>query len=475
MSNLSPENIASLRELIRTRLVETSTPSLALAVAQETEILWEEGFGWANREDRIPATPHTLYSLASITKPITATGLMILSERGQIDLDAPANDYLGEIKLNTRIGNAQEVTIRHIAAHNAGLPLHYHFFFEDEPHIRPPMDETIRRYANLITPPGETYRYANLGYGILDYIISRVSGKSYADFIREEIFIPLNMPHASIDIGPGLEPHCATRYSSDGKPIPFYTFDHPGGSAAFCSAHDLVRFGLFHLKTHLPDQKRILQDQTINTMQTPIARINETSSYGIGWFLLENEGGYQAVRHDGNMAGVRTRLILVPSEKLAVVVLVNTNEGLPPQEIATEILAYLLPDFQKRPPRLPSDSPTPPPFDPPTDLLGTWSGTVHTYNGPIPFTLEFQPDGDIHARLGDQLKTLVNNPRVDETHLTGKLLGDLGTEDAAKHPYHLHLDLHLRGNLLNGAISAVSLPNPRYGNALSHWTELKKQ
>src|SRR3954451_24477279 len=98
------DNIFStVRDLIRARLVEQVVPSLAVAVAQDGEIVWEEGFGWADRENRVPATEHTMYSLASISKPITATGLMVLKEQGKIELDQPINDYLGEAKLNARV------------------------------------------------------------------------------------------------------------------------------------------------------------------------------------------------------------------------------------------------------------------------------------------------------------------------------------------------------------------------------------
>ncbi len=144
-----------VRASIEKKLVTQNTPSLAVAVARDGKIIWEEGFGWANREKRIPATEHTMYSLASISKPITATGLMVLIERRQVDLDRPINDYLGHAKLNGRAFDASKATVRRVANHTAGLPLHYQFFYRDEPYQRPDMDETIRRYANLVTPPGE--------------------------------------------------------------------------------------------------------------------------------------------------------------------------------------------------------------------------------------------------------------------------------------------------------------------------------
>ena len=96
------QNFDGIRAFIRKQLVETQMPSIAVAVARDGKILWEEGFGWADREKRIAATEHTMYSLASISKPITATGLMVLAGAGKIELDRPINEYLGNAKLRAR-------------------------------------------------------------------------------------------------------------------------------------------------------------------------------------------------------------------------------------------------------------------------------------------------------------------------------------------------------------------------------------
>src|SRR5262245_59164435 len=128
----NPAAFDSVREFIKQQLTERRLPSIAVAVARDGQIIWEEAFGWADSEKRVSATPHTMYSLASISKPITATGLMILKERGRIELDRPINEYLGEAKLAVRVGNPAEATVRRVANHTAGLPLHYQFFYEDE-------------------------------------------------------------------------------------------------------------------------------------------------------------------------------------------------------------------------------------------------------------------------------------------------------------------------------------------------------
>jgi CubicO group peptidase (beta-lactamase class C family) len=470
------EVFEGVRALIRRELAEQALPSLAVAVARDGVILWEEGFGWADREGRVPATEHTLYSLASISKPITTTGIVRLVEQENLALDRPINDYLGRAALTARVGDAAEATVRRVADHTSGLPLHYHLLPEDQPYRPPSRAETIRRYGNLVTAPGERWHYSNLGYGVLDHLIARLSGMSYADFLRREVFLPLGMTRASVDVAPGLGPHAAARYAPDGSRLPFYTFDHPGGSAVFCSAHDLLRFGMFHAGTPLADQKAILPDAARRAMQESSVTRDGARGYGLGWGTNADDRGYTTVSHSGGMSGVSTLLTLLPEERVVVVALANAACDLPGR-VTAEILAAMLPPYAERKAREESEerrAEEPSPFAPPPALLGEWRGSIDTVEGERPLTLWFREDGDVHARLGDQLRTLLNDVRFDGTWLWGQMTGELETEETRSGRHLLQLDLRPRGDRLTGAAVAHTLPGVRFAKALSHWVELRK-
>ena len=456
----------AIRASIRRKIADQTAPSIAVAVARGGEIIWEEGFGWADRERRVPSDPHILYSLASISKPITATALMILVERGKVDLDKPINDYLGEAKLRGRAGDASLATVRRVANHTSGLPLHYQFFYEDEPYRAPQRDETIRRYGNLITPPGERYLYSNLGYGVLDHVISRVSGKAYADFVREEVLLPLGMRRSAVGLPDALKQHQAVRYGADGLPIPFYDFDHPGGSAVYASAHDLVRFGMFHLKNRLAGQKRILKDASIEEMQRPTARVDALAEYGVGWAIDSSSPGWPQISHTGGMGGVSTYLAMLPKQNIAVAVLCNGRSSLP-NEVVREILQVLEP-ARKRQSAVVDNRRRPLP-------LGKWKGAVHTENGEIPMVLDIRPDRNVHVRLGSQLETGLSAVSFEAGYFRGGMTGDIGTADANRTKYVLAIELKLRGDVWNGGITARSLPAKRAGNALTYWVELRRE
>ena len=480
-----PDRFEPIRGTIRKVIFAKKVPSLAVAVAQNGEILWEEAFGFADVEKQIAATPQTKYSLASISKPITATTLMTLVERGKIGLDRPIEDYLGGAKLKGYAGSTSKATVRRIAAHISGLPLHYHFFLHGEPSQRPSMAETIRRYGILVTRPGEKFQYANLGYGLLEYAIEQTSQSSYAEFVQENVFEPLGMEHSDIPTEPDPGPHRAVRYWDDGMPLPFYDFDHRGGSAVFASAHDLVRFGLLHLKTLQPDQRPVLPGRRINQMQKSISTEGAPYEYGVGWMIYPKQGAYRLVHHGGAMGGVRTNLSLIPSEGIAVVVLANRYSPVVDQ-INGDILTTLLPRYRRRT----AEKRTPPgkeqsaeepssvaaaakPF--PKQWTGTWSGTVHTYEGQLPLGLSINASGEAKAELAGQAATNVSALKVEGGYLTGRFDGNIQTPDVNKRKYYLRFSLKMKGGKLSGALTAISNPGPKLSNALTSWVELRKE
>lgn len=460
-----------VRDFIRAGLVAESVPSIAVAVARDGKVIWEEGFGWADRERRIAATEHTMYSLASISKPMTSTALMTLVAAGKIELDQPLNDYLGVAKLQARSFDAREATVRRVANHTAGLPVHYQFFYEDEGVVPPSKDETLLRYGLLVSAPGERFRYSNIGTGLLGYVVERVSGQRYADFMRREVFLPLGMTRTSVDIGPGLEPFAATRYGVDGLPIPFYELDTPGAGGIFSSAHDLIRFAQFHLKTHLRDQRAIISDAAIDEMHRPTVKgaLTPDDGYGVGFFVAQ-EHGYRIVSHGGGMAGVSTQMLIFPDQKLAVLALSNANSSLS-GEVCERIAATQLPRWkvERQQASVPVVSKTPP------NALGVWRGLLSTYQRELPVQLTFLSDGEVRATVADQAVALVNNARWNGTIFTGEFNARIGTADTERYRYKVELELTLQGGVLNGAANATSpVGGPRVRNSLAHWLELKR-
>jgi CubicO group peptidase (beta-lactamase class C family) len=373
-----------------------------------------------------------------------------------------------------------------VLSHTAGLPLHYEFFYEGEDHPPRTTDQGVARYGVLIAPPGEVYQYSNLGYGIIDHILERVHGRDYPDVMRTEVFEPLGMTRSVVSTGAGLDDSVAVRYGPDDRAVPFYDFDHRGGSAVYSSALDLAQFGMFHLGTLRDRRARILADSTRRAMQRPITPGSANDGYGLGWGITTDDNGYRRVSHTGGMPGVSTGLYLYPEQNVVVVVLTNRSNGMV-NRIAQELAGAVLPRYaataQAR--RAAAESTqqataaeraarTGPSFTPPAALLGEWSGTIYTPGDSVSLTLVVQPDGDVQIKLGDELRTLLNDvsaPGGDR--LVGRFAGTLPEDHARRHGHSVLLDVRLRADQLSGQASAQTTGWPYYF-ALSSYVELRR-
>jgi CubicO group peptidase (beta-lactamase class C family) len=459
-------------KLIRERMAVEAIPSLSIAVARRGEILWEEGFGWADREYRVPATEHTPYYLASVSKSITATAIMLLHERRMLSLDSPVNAYLGTAQVSSPHWNSAEVTVRQIAMHTSGLTTFARTCYDAQPDFRISADETIQRYGIAFWEPGDRFDYSNLNYGILGEVVSHVSKKPFADFLRTEIFLPLGMNQTSLGIPPSLEKEAAVRYSSDYGRRDGAVSATPGASLIYSSVHDLALFAMLHLKSLQPNQKAILPNASLDAMQEQTVEVGDGSQYGMGWWVNKNYNGFRAVLAQGGTDDASAWMQLVPSEGIAVIVLVNTGSGLP-SEVIEETLATMLPAFREKRTNTSQSDLSPKKNAPAPAFVGQWMGTIRTYCKNIPLILQIADTGEISANLGTQLRTPLANVRFEPQRLCGNMAGDLEVEeDTGSEPYDLDVELYLAGDTLYGAVTTSPRSSRHQFARLSYWVEL---
>src|SRR5690606_27239316 len=161
-------------------------------------------------------------------------------------------------------------TVRRVASHTSGLPLHHQFYYSSDRaggrpgHVAiepPPPTTTRERYGVLVSAPGEQYRYSNLGFGLLGEAVAHVAGEPFPAAMRTLVLDPLELRHTFVGRPPRTAGVTALRYDAGGQPLPDYGFDHDGASAFYGSAHDLVRFGMFQLGHAPAEQQALLSDQ----------------------------------------------------------------------------------------------------------------------------------------------------------------------------------------------------------------------
>jgi CubicO group peptidase (beta-lactamase class C family) len=408
---------------------------------------------------------------------------MVLVERRLINLDKPANDYLGEDKLTACVGNTP-ATVKNLIYHTSGLPMHYHLFYADKPPRAPDMDESIKKYGILTGPPGEAYCYSNFGYGILGHIIARATGKSYAAFMKQEVFEPLGMSRTAILTEPSRLENVAMKYDPGKKELPVCDFDHQGASAAYASVHDLVRFGMFHLGDYVKGQKRILTCEMLAAMHRESGGEfmdgDVPVKYLLGSFGQIDHLGHRFEVVTGGMPGAVSRLDIIPSEHIVSAVLAN-SDSVDLWALQHEIFAAFLPAFRNTPyaPPKAAETDAGEKFNPPDTLLGIWNGAIRTSLKNIPAALIFVRGGDVTLEIDGKkysplsVKTELGDMSFKDGVFSGLFWGRIDTSDTAGQSHVVYVKVKLSENRLTGSASAVSI-DARKTFFLPHWIELAK-
>ncbi len=281
---------------------------------------------------------------------------------------------------------------------------------------------------------------------------------SYAQFIADRVFAPLGMDHALVYDGWPLDKAQAANYTQSLKRIPPYLDSHPGADGNCASAHDLIRFAMFHLGDSLPDQKTILKDESIAAMQAKHPPGNERS--GIGWALDGDERGRRSVYHGGEGPGVDCMMRLFPDEDIAAVVLCNAEcEKL--YDIQKAIFAALIPELGE--PEPVETSPYAEPPADPSEMCGTWRGRITTYDRELDVELVIDSMG-VLVGLGDQAQDDVEVSVITPTFLMGMFDADIPTPDNERYPYRNRLALTREGDRLYGAVVSVGWREDRAGH-----------
>lgn len=458
-----PDPFLEARGKIVGLIEETKVPSVSVAVVKDGAIVWEEAFGLANIEKGVQATPRTLYPIASATKPFTATGVMILVERGLVGLEKSANVYLGRTKLRAFEGDVSAATVRRILQHTSGIPMYWSFDYGPASRRRPPLETTLERYGRLVNKPGESYNYSNLGYAVLESVIEEVGGKPYPEFMAAEIFAPLKLERTIVATAPPQGDDFAVKYSASLAPVPFCDHDTRGAGAIYATAHDLARFCLLHLGRLQPDQKPILKPASVVAMQRTQDPDVRWSSYALGW-ETGRRCGYSIVTHGGVIDGCRAHLAMIPSEGLAVAVLIN-GENARTIQICDWIFASRLPVYARNLGAASPGggaSPPAPPFNPPAEFIGVWEGLIRTHDGDVPVRLNVERDGRVELFGPNQpagsnkglapLKPPVVNQGVFVVHFPRAF----SLSDAPSPGHRTVLGLTSRGNRLSGEVNLIA-------------------
>lgn len=347
-SKLPAEERSKIEDAVKKFMAAQSVPGLSAAVVQNGEFEWSEGFGMADLENSVPASPETLYRLGSVSKPLTATGAMLLWERGKLDLDAPLQKYCPAFPQKDA-----PITTRQLLGHLGGIR-HYHEDVNpvDDPelgntkHFDDPISAGIVFFAKdpLIDKPGAHFHYSTHGYTLVGCAIEGASGEKYVACMREAVFAPAGMTHTVVDDKYAVILNRTRFYQKDksgrveNADFLDSSYKIPGGGW-LSSADDLAQFEVDMLGD------KLVKRSTRDLMWTPQTLADGSKdSYGLGWGISK-AGGISYVEHSGGQQGTSTVILIAPELRAGIVVLANIEE-VEVSRLAHEILEIVAANSQ---------------------------------------------------------------------------------------------------------------------------------
>lgn len=324
-----------LQPLLEEFIGKQCLPGFTMVVVERLRVAYSYTFGVTDSENPKPVTDRSLFHMASVTKPFTATAVMQLAQRRKIDLDAPVAEYLPYFKVHGK--NKGVVTVRQMLTHTSGLPdvKDYHW---GDPHDD---DDALERYVRSLRDlqlgfrPGTAFRYSNIGYDMLGDLVFKASGKTYDDYVYDHILAPLGMTGSALlarkvdrrrlvlghVLGPEGDPGASRVYPCNRA--------HSPSSGLISSAQDMTRWAIANLNRGELRGKRILRSKTYDAMWKSARELGDSlgspaTSVGLGWFLKRYRGNV-LVTHSGGDTGFLSDLALLPEKGIAVVWMSNCD------------------------------------------------------------------------------------------------------------------------------------------------------
>lgn len=303
----------------------------ALVVVKDDQVLLKKGYGYANVEKQVPVDPdRTVFRVASISKVITATAVMQLSEQGKLDLNKDIAAYTGDVHIPNLTG--APLTMKHLLTNATGFD--YGDTSEsstnDLKREAPIKQYMLDNTPTVVRKPGDYYRYDNLGFTLQGYVVEQVAGQPFGEYVQQHIFAPLGMTNSSFRLTPEITKGLAVPYNQLGEAMPDYATvptELPGGGM-LTTGSDMAQFMLAHLNGGTLGNQTILKKETAAVMHKPQLAIHPkllNMAYGFEYAAQQDYNGYNVVEKGGDIEGYHSGMWLIPDEKVGVFLTVNKD------------------------------------------------------------------------------------------------------------------------------------------------------
>jgi CubicO group peptidase (beta-lactamase class C family) len=359
----------AIRSALEALAAHHRVPGASLAV-MDGDVVVEAATGVANVNTGVDVTPDTLFQIGSNTKLYTATLVMQLVDRGQVDLDAPVRQYIDDFRLG-QADAADCVTVRHLLTHSSGIEGDY---FEDFGRG----DDCIEQYVASLSqigqvhPPGERFSYCNTGFTVAGHLVQRMTGRPYHEVLSKRLLEPLGLRETTVLLEEMVGFRYAAGHTVDARgkvsvvpQIMMARASAPAGSVTSATARDVLRFVAMHLDGgRAPNGAAVLSSQSVAAMQQPQYPIPGSASgrsqVGLAW-LMDEWDGVRVIGHGGATLGQLSFLEVLPDRRFAVCLLTNAGTG---NLLWRDLGSYVFQELAGvQMPRVPEPPESPPPVD----------------------------------------------------------------------------------------------------------------
>ena len=324
--NNNSELIRECEYLITRKAKSDNIVGVSAAIIVDGSVIWKKGFGYADKENKIPMTVNTVVNIGSVTKTFTALAIMQLKEKGLLDINQPLNRYLPQFNPKTRGEDLNQLTIKSVITHSSGIQTE----ILNNSDLATGKYTDVLGYVNetyLLYPPGLVEAYSGAGYNILGHLIKEVSKQDYPDYIKKNILAPLKMSNSGF-VMDSLKNR--TRIYSGGKEVKEYDLRDIASGGIYTDIDDLAKYAKGLLDAYNGTNASLIHPETIHEMFTLQSEnvLIESNKKGLGWFMFKNDSVF-AVTHAGSAGVAHAELCLIPEKNAAVMILLNTAEGEP--------------------------------------------------------------------------------------------------------------------------------------------------
>lgn len=306
-------------------LKEHKVPGIAIAVIKNDQVIIKKGYGFSNVEAKETVNSKTGFNIGSISKMFTAWGVMKLVEKGKLNLDVPASNYISSWKLPSSEFDANKVTIRNLLQHTAGLSVHGYNGYESKNELTS-ITKSLSGISNpdeavkLIMEPESKWQYSGGGYSILQLVIEEVTGKTFANYMQKNIFKPLKMKHTSFSIDKKILKKSAKAYDEEGKEIPLRLFNAQAAAGLHTTIDDLILFAKASFS-----KNPVLSKKSISLLRTSTEL--SKGNYGMGYMEMNRFGDFTLHGHGGSNEGWHSGFMLDFESKSGIIILTNGSSG----------------------------------------------------------------------------------------------------------------------------------------------------